>query len=184
MYNKQGEGQGDFMKLDIGRILRKEVSRFRVNMKETLDYIDTSEGRIHFCEEILIQGEINSIKDKIYLELNVKTAVKESCGRCLKDVIINIDTDLQGFLTDDYKESVDELEDSFIYDGDEVNMDEVLKTAVLLNLPSKIVCKDDCKGICPNCGNNLNEEGCKCNPDEIDELNIDPRLSKLKDFFK
>ncbi|MCL6560327.1 MAG: DUF177 domain-containing protein, partial [Firmicutes bacterium] len=55
---------------------------------------------------------------------------------------------------------------------------EVLKS-IILALPMKAVCREECPGLCPGCGRNLNEGRCGC----VNE-DIDPRLSVLKDFFK
>jgi len=60
-----------------------------------------------------------------------------------------------------------------------IRMDEIIKQLIYLSLPMKSLCNDDCKGICPYCGVNLNNEICQC------ERNLtDPRFDKLKDLLK
>jgi uncharacterized protein len=63
-------------------------------------------------------------------------------------------------------------------DRDELFIDEIIVDNIILSLPIKTLCSETCKGLCPICGQNLNEGDCDC---EIE--NIDPRLQKLKDFY-
>jgi uncharacterized protein len=60
-----------------------------------------------------------------------------------------------------------------------IKMDEAIKQLIYLSMPMKSLCRDDCKGICPNCGVNLNEETCQC-----ENSITDPRFDKLKDLLK
>ena len=59
-----------------------------------------------------------------------------------------------------------------------VKMDEPIKQLIYLSMPMKSLCKQDCKGICPNCGVNLNDEKCQCENDLTD-----PRFDELKDLL-
>ncbi len=63
------------------------------------------------------------------------------------------------------------------YDGEELDITEDIRDMVILSLPMKPLCSDTCKGLCPKCGTNLNEEKCNCVLEEID-----PRLEKLREF--
>ena len=100
------------------------------------------------------------------------------CARCLKDVrdSINInfektvceEGDLQNEENDDYVEICDGM----------LDIDEALIEDIILNFPLKVLCKEDCKGLCPKCGIDLNEGSCSCVTKEID-----PRLAPLLKFF-
>jgi uncharacterized protein len=63
------------------------------------------------------------------------------------------------------------------YQGGGLVLEEVLREQVLLTLPVRTLCRDDCKGLCPRCGSNLNDEGCSC-----DATPADPRWSALSDL--
>jgi uncharacterized protein len=76
------------------------------------------------------------------------------------------------------KLSSDELDIGF-YKDDSLDTDEVLTEQLLLNIPMKPLCSDDCKGLCPKCGADLNVSGCKCGTAEID-----PRLKVLEQLLK
>lgn len=66
----------------------------------------------------------------------------------------------------------------FYYDNDQLEIKEQVLTSILLSLPMKSLCNDNCRGLCLVCGKDLNIEECNCDIQEID-----PRLAKLKDLF-
>ena len=78
-------------------------------------------------------------------------------------------TSLSGDQNDDYIETPDHT----------IDLDELLTADILLELPSKFLCSDNCKGLCPKCGANLNETTCNCTTKQID-----PRLEVLKQLIE
>lgn len=73
----------------------------------------------------------------------------------------------------------DDKDDEVIFiDSDTIDITEIIENNIILALPVKRLCKEDCKGLCLRCGSNLNFTTCNCDKD-----NTDPRLSKLKDLF-
>jgi uncharacterized protein len=67
--------------------------------------------------------------------------------------------------------------DEEVFDGRQIDLDPILREQVLLALPMDVVCGDDCKGLCPVCGQNRNEKACNC----VTKV-VDPRLAALKDI--
>jgi uncharacterized protein len=76
-------------------------------------------------------------------------------------------------------ESPDDIENSDIVliENASVDIDEVVSSAIILESDMQLLCSEDCKGLCPVCGKNLNEGPCDCPPE------TDPRLEKLKQFM-
>jgi uncharacterized protein len=72
--------------------------------------------------------------------------------------------------------SREDLETDF-YDGEEVDLSPLIQDQVLLTLPPKVICREDCRGLCQRCGRNLNREACQCVGAEVD-----PQLAPLKHF--
>ncbi len=72
----------------------------------------------------------------------------------------------------------DEMDTGF-YTGSEINLHDILKEQILLNIHMKPLCDENCKGICPKCGKDLNTESCFC-----EEKDIDPRLEVLKSLLE
>ncbi|MFW5999198.1 MAG: YceD family protein [Halanaerobiaceae bacterium] len=90
-----------------------------------------------------------------------------SCSRCLekfnRDFKVHIDEELR-------KEDIEDLK--------KVRVTELLQKNIFLSIPIKHLCREECKGLCPECGQNLNEGECDCEPGSVD-----PRLASLKDYF-
>jgi uncharacterized protein len=110
---------------------------------------------------------------------------KVSCVRCLAAVTVPIEVELEevfvptiDMATGRYAKPEEEDEALWIDEHHILNLTEVLRQNVLLELPVHVLCRDDCSGLCPNCGQNLNEGACDCQPD------IDPRWSGLSDLLK
>ena len=73
----------------------------------------------------------------------------------------------------------DAAEDVYEVNGDSFELDEIIREQLILNMDMTVLCREDCKGLCPKCGRNLNEGDCGC-----DRTEIDPRLAKLKQLLK
>ncbi len=119
---------------------------------------------------ITLKGEISNKAGIVYFNYNVCFSLQLQCDRCLqqfnKDYNLNFSQILVNFDTEN--DEYIQLEDY------KLNVEEVILTDVLLTLPSKILCSEDCKGLCSKCGKNLNLGNCGCI-----EKKIDPRLQVL-----
>ena len=102
------------------------------------------------------------------------------CDRCLRDVDYTFDLSFDSIVVSpDYIGDDIEDEDSLeLMEGYHLNVDELINNELLLNWPMKILCKEDCKGICKVCGKNLNDGVCGC-----DDFVPDPRMAVIKDLF-
>ena len=76
------------------------------------------------------------------------------------------------------RERAEALEEQPYLQGYELDVDQLVCDELLLNLPMKVLCKEDCKGICNRCGANLNRTDCNC-----DRSSLDPRMSVIMDIF-
>ena len=75
--------------------------------------------------------------------------------------------------------NLDEMDDIIYVESDEVDLDDLLVPELILDMDIAVLCSEDCKGLCPKCGKNLNEGDCGC-----DRRVIDPRLAKLQELLK
>jgi len=138
-------------------------------------------GRAQLVEEQ--HGKHQIVKD-IRLDGKLATRVELPCARCLEPVLQDVEHkfDLlyrpQGADAGREELSVTaaEAEVSY-YQGEGLLLEDVLQEQVLLALPLKVICRDDCKGLCSHCGKNLNVKQCGCA-----EPLEDPRWSALKDI--
>jgi uncharacterized protein len=110
---------------------------------------------------------------------HVKLIFGFSCDRCLRGVDYTFDLSFENeVVSPDYTGEADEDENPEIMEGYHLNVDELINNEILLNWPLKILCKEDCKGICKICGKNLNDGDCGC-----DDFVPDPRMAAIKDIF-
>ena len=103
------------------------------------------------------------------------------CDRCLEDVrhdfVINCTKHVDIGLSD--AELTEELDESNFIDGYHLDVDKLLYNVILSEWPEKTLCREDCKGLCKVCGQNLNTGSCDC-----EEPGLDPRMSVVRDLFK
>lgn len=103
------------------------------------------------------------------------------CDRCLEpvknDFHLAIERTLDMKLTEE--ERLDDLDEQPYLKGYNLDVDRLVCDELLLNLPMKILCDEDCRGICNSCGANLNHNTCEC-----DQSSLDPRMSVIQDIFK
>jgi len=119
---------------------------------------------------------------EIRLRGHVQVELETPCDRCLEPARIPIDSDFDLFYrpvvkTDAHGEvhlEEGEVEISF-YEGDGVGLRDALREFILLSLPMRAVCREECKGLCPACGVNRNTQGCACA-----DQKTDPRWAALK----
>lgn len=103
------------------------------------------------------------------------------CARCLEPVEytseLEFEQELDMKISDD--DRVKDLDEQSYLTGYNLDADQMVSNELTLNLPMKVLCKEDCKGICNRCGANLNVETCDC-----DTRSLDPRMAVIQDIFK
>jgi|SRR5690242_6337875 len=140
-----------------------------------------ADGRAQLVEEH--HGKHQLIKD-IRVKGRLQTSVETGCARCLEPVTAAISREFDLLYRPQgadagHKETpvtTAEAEVSY-YQGAGLTLEDVLREQVLLGAPLKAICREDCKGLCPSCGKNLNLEKCGCSQSLEDD-----RWSALKDF--
>ncbi|MDP4133889.1 MAG: DUF177 domain-containing protein [Bacillota bacterium] len=105
----------------------------------------------------MVEGEIVNVGGNLELTANVKGQYETACTRCLAPVIVDVDTDIFEVLNG--KDVTSEL---FKINRNECEIDELFLSAILTEIPLIALCSEDCKGLCPTCGKNLNEGPCSC----------------------
>ncbi|HMA63479.1 MAG TPA: DUF177 domain-containing protein [bacterium] len=130
-----------------------------------------------FVNQINLEAHvIKEETNRIWLEGQVNAHINSNCDRCLEPFVEDVSQKIR-LLFDPKEKDNKQEEDTFIVTSDTLDLAKFLKDSLLLAIPSKHLCDPKCKGLCPQCGVNLNEQSCEC---EIES--IDPRLEKLKEI--
>lgn len=137
--------------------------------------LDTEQNFL--LESVAVEGRVVNKGMSFEVTGKIDAKLKQSCSRCLEDMV----TQLTVTFNEEYRE-IDGKECGKISDleincfcGDEIEITELVRETLLLAEPIKPVCSEACRGLCPECGANLNINACGCNP-----VKIDPRLAVLE----
>lgn len=164
------------MLLKIKEFLSSDTVSLKVNENLVLDDTDFLE-QTQLHKNISLKGEIFKIEDSLMFTGTVGYTFTDQCARCLEEFDNSVESKFSALIVNQADIESDEIQLVMI-DG-VIKLDETIKQLIYLSMPMKSLCRKDCKGICPNCGVNLNNEKCQC------ENNLtDPRFDKLRDLLK
>ena len=140
------------------------LGKYRIVAKEPISFVFTNLG----------DGNIQ-VDAKFDVTLNIP------CGRCLEDVRtqLNIETSRELNLSEDGLSDDELLDETDFIKGTEFDVEKFAHGEILVNLPMKVLCSENCKGFCNRCGTNLNHGSCGC-----DTTELDPRMAKALEVFK
>jgi uncharacterized protein len=154
------------MNIDILDLIKKKVSNKAVHLVYTEENFYDDGEKIEFLKPISLDGELYLTGDIIELEGNIITEVSLPCSRCLVSFKHSVDIQIhERFSTNTENKDDDEV---IFVDGDTIDITNVIKNNILLFLPIKKLCRDDCKGLCQYCGTNLNTTNCNCMNKDVD----------------
>lgn len=142
---------------------------------------DLPELEVDIINPIKFNAVIYRVSDYYALDLKINYKIKTGCNRCLKPLEEEVDTKLFGKLVNSHAESQideEELEEYFYLEKNRIDFKKYILEQVFSSIPMKSLCDDGCKGLCQNCGVDLNSQSCDC-----DNNIIDPRFEKLKELF-
>lgn len=154
--------------IDLGPEVRQ---RSPLRSEGQADLVEEHHGKHKIIQDIRIQGRL-------------ATRLELSCARCLEPVMQDVKREFdllyrpQGADAGRDEMSVTDAEAEIsYYEGEGILLDDVVREQVLLAAPLKVTCRDDCKGLCPQCGKNLNQEQCSCSVEQEE-----PRWAALKEI--
>jgi len=158
------------MIIDLRTIPQDIPKHFELCLKKGWWNLDSQDNQIiDISTPITARVDIYKAGDKYVLEGDMSGSVKIRCDRCLAPYDYEIKADFKLFFAQPsrYGNKVeielleDDMETGFI-NGEEIEMDDIFKEQLYLSLPIKSLCKEDCKGLCPVCGTDLNIQRCQC----------------------
>lgn len=153
----------------------------RISMEVPLEMTCFQSGAA--CFEIREKSPVsftfsNMEAGKVKVEGNVSLKLQTSCDRCLTEVITALDLPFERVVLSPEAEDREAVDDLSFMEGYQLNTETFVFNEIIGNWPAKILCREDCKGLCPVCGQNLNERECGC-----DTFVPDPRMAVIQDIF-
>lgn len=148
------------------------------------DELILDDERVRLTEAPQVQGRASRKGQEVRLRGQITARAEVECDRCLKAVAVPVETDFDvtyipasEYAARDAAElQPDDLLLS-VYEGDSIDLDEIVREQILLALPERALCREECLGLCPTCGTDRNLEACNCREQETD-----PRWAGLKDL--
>ncbi|MEE1318999.1 MAG: DUF177 domain-containing protein, partial [Ruminococcus sp.] len=163
------------MLFELKTVFHNEGEEKQVKYKLDIADIDI-DGVFPFRTPLDVTATAKNRASLVTLTINVCFDYVRNCDRCGEENTRHMDMNFDHKLA---QTLVDDGNDDYIETPDfKLELDEIVISDVLLSLPQKNLCKDDCKGLCHICGKNLNDGECNC-----DKRQIDPRLEILKQFM-
>jgi len=173
--------------LDISKVISGEISSIDF---DRIVEIDFSDDDITADTKVRVSGTFTDNSGYMHLDIKLSAAYKTGCARCLKEIDTKLETEqsLPVMMQPDDKEKEEALEAEYIFVKEEepgskmrfsLDLGEICYMMIITSLPTRHLCSQDCLGLCPKCGCDLNEGDCGC-----DRKPADPRLAGLADFFK
>ena len=123
-------------------------------------------------KNVILDFAVTFVKPNVSIVGSITCVVDGFCDRCLKSISRAI---MLPFDQTFYKDGAED-EDSYAYSDSRLDATKAVRDEIVLSLPSSLLCSEDCKGLCPKCGANLNEQQCDC------DTTRDNAFSVLKDL--
>lgn len=158
------------MLIDVRPILH--IPGKELNFQFELDLSDMEfGGRNPISRPVIVEGTVRNRAEVLYLELTARTTLDAVCDRCGKEFLQEKAVSYSCILAEELQNEEDD-EILLLEDG-KVDVGELAREAFILDMDTKTLCSEDCKGLCPHCGADLNLGPCSCKKE------VDPRLAVL-----
>ncbi len=158
------------MRLDLRPILHVPGASLPFDFSLDLSGLDFY-GERPFTQPVRVSGSVRNMADALLLEGKAETTLSLVCDRCLRPFRQEMDLPVETLLAEALED--EENDEIVLLTDGQVDLDEVFTTAAVLAMDAKHVCSEDCKGLCPTCGADLNQGPCGCRPEG------DPRFAAL-----
>ncbi len=144
----------------------------------SVDLSDLQYGASHpVTEPVEASGTVRNTAGVLVMSGSIKTCLHGVCDRCATEFSREVEYPIQAVLVEELANEENEDEWVFPLEGESANLQDIVRTVFVLNMESKLLCKPDCKGLCCQCGKNLNDGPCSC------QKELDPRFAALRQLL-
>ncbi|WP_258361087.1 YceD family protein [Moorella sulfitireducens] len=171
------------MKIGVGDLKARPGGEIEFKSQEKWTFLSTVSGNIPIVAPVRVTGRVTNTGKILLVQGQAATTLELTCDRCLEKyrypVVAPLEEEYAGTTAgqDANGEKWDKVEVRPL-EGDFIDLKPAVEEALILALPMKWLCRENCRGLCPHCGQNLNESQCRC-----DARPVDPRLAVLGELL-
>lgn len=169
------------MLIDVSEVLSNANKTVTKKAEIDFTYFDAEQGEFQVLDKAAFSLSISNVEGKrLVVAGRTEVTIAIPCDRCLTEVPVRFpieiseEIDIPRFLAKDAAE----LEETSYMLGTSLDVDKLIFGEILVSWPMKVLCREDCRGICKRCGTNLNLAACQCRKTEPD-----PRMAAIQDIF-
>lgn len=167
------------MLVNLSDVLTTEGRQLSMEVPLEMTRFESVMGKFDIIEKSSVAFTFTNLEaDKAKVEGTIKITFQTYCDRCLTEVPTTLELNSERIVVSPGMAEDDLVDDLSFMEGYQLNVETYCNNEIIGNWPAKILCKDDCKGLCPVCGQNRNEKECGC-----DTFVPDPRWAGLQDIF-
>ena len=164
------------MRLGLAQIMDRPGAA--VPFSCSVDLSDLQYGASHpVTEPVEASGTVRNTAGVLVMSGSIKTCLHGVCDRCAAEFTREVEYPIQAVLVEELANEENEDEWVFPLEGESADLQDIVRTVFVLNMESKLLCKPDCKGLCCQCGKNLNDGPCSCQKEP------DPRFAALRQLL-
>ncbi len=169
------------MLVNLSDVLTSEGRRLSADIPLELDCFESRMGRFEITEKTPVHLEVENIgREKARIKGEVRLRFRTVCDRCLTEMPTALALQFDRTVASPEVLAEDEeMDDLSFMEGYQLDVEAFVYNEIIGNWPAKVLCAEDCRGLCPVCGQNLNVKDCGC-----DTFVPDPRMAVIQDIFK
>lgn len=169
------------MLIDLHDILRTDGKKMQIKAELGVEEYEAPFGRYPIVSKSPVSLTLwNKGNKNLLLTGSAELVLRIPCDRCLEDVdtclVLQFEKEID--MKQDEADRVEAMDQQIYIEGYHLDVDKLVCSEILVSWPSKVLCREDCKGLCSVCGTNLNLRTCDCKPTDLD-----PRMAKIQEIF-
>ena len=147
------------MELDVTRVLQAQGQEIPFALRETPPPTDWNGDTLVFVEPVEVEGAVAALQETVWVRAKVRARMQLPCAGCLADAAFAQEVKLDACFV---REPDPDDPDLFAFEGHTLQLDDAVLGALFTQMPMRVLCHSDCKGICPACGADRNVNPCAC----------------------
>ncbi len=153
---------------DIGSLLRFEEKAAPIKVKVRIESFELGGEEIDITRPVDFEGSATRLSKGVQVEGEFNAEILLVCSRCLEKFKLSIEGELSElFVLPQYQAQLPDDLDYYLIEGEKIDLEPMIKEQIVLSVPFKALCSENCSGLCPLCGKNLNQGSCSCQKKEL-----------------